>query len=98
MECSGAGVERQAARSRRAQIEATVELIPGLSELAMSVLGEIEGVIRTPQGALEVAQIRVDRLELRQLRVCLASAGDNTLVVDADEGGSPTDCGGLRAA
>ena len=30
----------------------------------MSVLGEVEGVIRAIQGPLEVAQERVDRLEL----------------------------------
>jgi hypothetical protein len=49
----------------------------------MGVLGEIEGVIGTAQGALEVAQEGVDRLELRQLGAGLAAAGDVALVIGA---------------
>ena len=33
-----------------AQIEATVESILGLSEVAMGVLGEVEGVVGTTEG------------------------------------------------
>ncbi len=34
----------------------------------MGVLGEVEGVVGAAERALEVAQVRVDRLELRQRR------------------------------
>jgi hypothetical protein len=42
------------------QIEATVEPVLGLGEVAMGILGEIKGVIRASQGALEVAQEGID--------------------------------------
>ena len=51
----------------------------------MGVLGKVEGVIRATQGTLEVAQVRVDRLELRQLGAGLAATGDYALVVGADQ-------------
>ena len=54
-----------------------VESVLGLSEVAISVLGEVEGVIRAAQGALEVAQEGVDGLELGQLGTGLAATGAN---------------------
>ena len=51
----------------------------------MGVLGEVERVVRAVQGTLEVAQVRVDRFELRQLGAGLATTGDHALVVGADD-------------
>ena len=51
----------------------------------MSVFGEVEGVIRAADGGLEVAQQRVDGLELRQLHAGLAAAGDVALVFGPDD-------------
>ena len=51
----------------------------------MGVLGEVEGVIRAAQGALEVAQKGVDRLELGQPRTGLAAAGDDALMLGAHD-------------
>ena len=55
----------EAARNRRAkmeaQIEAAVESVLGLSEVAMGVLGEVEGVVGATERGLQVAQQRVDR-------------------------------------
>src|SRR5690606_9812808 len=67
------------------QIEATVESILGLSEVAMSVLGELEGMVGTAEGALEVTQEGIDRAQLRHPTAGLAAAGDHTLVLGADD-------------
>lgn len=48
------------------QIEATVEAVLRLSQIAMPVLSEVKRMVRPTDGRLEVAQRRVDRLELRQ--------------------------------
>jgi hypothetical protein len=37
----------------------------------MGVLGELEGVVGAGEPGLEIAQYRVDRLELRQLEAAL---------------------------
>ena len=50
----------------------------------MGVLGEVEGMIGTAQGTLEVAQEGVDRAQLRQSDATLAPAGDQALVLGAD--------------
>ena len=36
----------------------------------MGELGEVEGVIGTPEGGLQLAQQGVDRLELREFAAC----------------------------
>ena len=79
----GAGGARKASR-QGAKIEATVESVWGLSEVAMGVLGQVEGVLRAAQGMLEVAQEGIDRAELRQLGAGLAATGDDALVVRTD--------------
>ena len=48
------------------QGQGQVESILSLSEVAMSVLGEVEGVVSTPEGPLEVAQEGIDRAKLGQ--------------------------------
>ena len=70
----------QQARQDGGEIEAAIESVLHLSEVAMGVLGEVEGVIGAAQRALEVAEQGVDRLELRQLDARLAAAGDDALV------------------
>ena len=68
----------------------------------MGVLGEVEGMIGTAQGTLEVAQEGVDRAQLRQSDATLASTCDHTLVLgtetlDGTEAPQPVgDHGGRR--
>jgi hypothetical protein len=51
----------------------------------MGVLGEVEGVIRATQGTLEIAQEDIDRAELGQFDAGFLAAGDDALVLSADE-------------
>ena len=51
----------------------------------MSVLGEVEGVVSTPEGPLEIAQEGIDRSELRQSGAGLAPTSDHALVLGADD-------------
>src|SRR6516162_2079728 len=67
------------------QIESAVESVLGLGEVAMGVLGEVEGVVSTAERALEVAQEGVDRLELGQFRAALAASGDDTVMLGPDD-------------
>lgn len=53
-----------------------------LGEVAVSVLGEVEGVVRAADGGLEVAQQRVDGLELRQLHAGLSAARDVAFMLE----------------
>jgi len=65
------------------QIKATVEQILHLSQVTMPVLCEVKRMVRPIDGSLEVAQHRVDRLELRQLDTVDTAAGDDSFMLDA---------------
>jgi hypothetical protein len=51
----------------------------------MRILGKVEGVIGTAEGALEIAQEGIDRPELGQRSAGLAATGDDALVPGADD-------------
>ena len=55
----------------------------------MSVLGEVEGVVSTPEGPLEIAQEGIDRPELRQSGAGFATAGDHALMLGAHDLNGP---------
>ena len=77
----------QQARQDGFHVEAAIEAELELSEVAVRVLGEVEGVVGAPDGGFQVAQQRVDGLELRQLHAGLATASDDALMLGADHGG-----------
>jgi len=62
------------------QIESAVEAVLDLGEVAMGVLGEIERMVGSSEGGLQIAQQGVDRSELFELDAGRAAAGDGALV------------------
>src|SRR5439155_10720220 len=62
------------------QIEAPIEPVLDLGEVAMRVLGDLHSVVRACHCGLQVAEDGVDGLKLRQLDAGLAAAGDDSLV------------------
>ena len=65
------------------QVEAAIEEVLHLAEIAMRVLAEAEGVVGAGQRRLDVAQRRVDGQERGMLCAGRAAAGDVRLVQDA---------------
>ena len=76
--CSAGGADQP--REDGSQIESAVEQVLDLREVAMSVLGKAEGVIRAGQCSLQIAQNRVDGLELGQFDAGGSAAGDRDLM------------------
>src|SRR5688572_32653088 len=71
-----------------AHVESAVKAVLKLGEVAVGVLGKVEGMIGTADGCLQVAQQRVHGLELRQLGDVPPAAGDHTLMLRTDDGRS----------
>lgn len=69
-----------------AHVEPAIEAVLELGEVAVGVLGKTEGMVGPADRGLQVAQQRVDGLELRQLHARPATAGDDALVGGADQG------------
>jgi len=69
------------------QIDATVETVLGFGEVAICVLGKVEGVIDAPEGSLEIAQDGVDRAEAWQ---CRAARGELRHRLDGEGLGAQT--------
>ena len=61
------------------EVESSVESVLEFGQVSIGVLSEVEGVVRTRDGCLQVAQHGVDRLELRDLARLLAAPGHNGL-------------------
>ena len=62
------------------QIEAAVEAVLDLSEVAMSVLVVVERMVGSGEGGLQIAQQGVDGSELFELDAGRAAASDGALV------------------
>ena len=68
------------------QVEAPVEAVLNLGELAMSIFGEIERMVGACKGGLEIAQQGVDRLDLLDLDAGCAAASDGSPVSGTADG------------
>ena len=76
----GDGRSAQEANEDGGQIEASVEAVLDLGEVAMGVLGVVERMVGSREGGLQIAQEGVDGSELFELDAGRAAAGDGALM------------------
>ena len=82
----GDGRGMQEASEDGGQIEAAIETVLNFGEIAMSVFGEIERVVGSSEGGLQIAEQGIDGMELLKLDAGRAAAGDGAVVRGAAGG------------
>ena len=74
---------RQASQNSR-QVKAAIEAVLNLCKITLTVLVKVKRMVSSTEGSFEVAQQRVDGVELLKFDAGSAAASDGALVTGAD--------------